>query len=353
MRVFANKSDVRPDLHQSRESSLLERAQQATEVLKQLNTPQPLPLNLRFLSRPYSELEVTLDPNEKTLWGFWKPSGPPSFTLPLLNDLNDLHRDVHKLFAQQDNGEPDPIHFYVLGSNLPGIFNLGGDLKFFLEKIRTQDRKALLVYAYACVEAMYNHAYGFDVPVVSIGVVEGDALGGGLECALCFNVLIAERGVKMGFPEAVFNSFPGMGAFSFLSRKLDPVRAQKIIMSGRIYTAEEFYDMGLIDVLANKGEARAAAQKYIFENRRRHSLLYAMNKVKNKVNGLTREELREVTEIWVDTALKIDPQDLRRMELLMLAQQRRLGHTHTPHMRRKTNQQPAKEELCAEIQFSS
>jgi DSF synthase len=327
MRVFANEPNIDKDQHRVEEHSFLHRAQQATDALKQLSESQPLPLNLRFLSRPYSEIDVSLDPNEKTLWGFWRPKGPPSFTLSLLNDLNDLHRDVHKLFAMPNSDDHQPILFYVLGSNLPGIFSLGGDLGYFIDKIRTQDRNALLVYAYSCVEAMYNHAYGFDVPVVSIGLVEGDALGGGLESALAFNVLIAERGAKMGFPEVLFNSFPGMGAFSFLSRKLDPARAQKIIMSGRIYTAEEFYDMGLIDVLANKGEARQAARKYIFENKRRHTLIYAMNKVQNTVNRLTREELRDVTKIWVDTALQINSQDLRRMELLTAAQQRRLGHT--------------------------
>jgi DSF synthase len=329
MRVLASESQVEKDQLKSDDHAFLRRAHTATDALRQLTETAPLPLNLRFLSRPYSELEVSLDPNEKTLWSFWHPKGPPSFTLALLNDLNDMHRDIHKLFAMQGSAEDPPILFYVAGSNLGGIFNLGGDLGFFLDKIRDRDRSALLVYAYACVEAMYNNAYGFDVPVVSIGVVEGDALGGGLECALSFNVLIAERGVKMGFPEVLFNSFPGMGAFSFLSRKLDPVHAKKIIMSGRIYSSEEFYEMGLIDVLANKGEAREAARKFILENKRRHSLLYAMNKVQNKVNSLTKTELREVTEIWVDAALKIDPQDLRRMELLMSAQQRRLGNAGT------------------------
>jgi DSF synthase len=325
MRVLPSEPKVHGDQVQPDDQSFLRRAHTATDALRQLNETAPLPLNLRFLSRHYAELDVSLNPSEKTLWSFWRPKGPPSFTLSLLNDLNDMHRDIHKLFAMQESTEDPPILFYVAGSNLGGIFNLGGDLGYFVDKIRHDDRDALLAYAYACVEAMYNNAYGFDVPVVSVGVVEGDALGGGLECALSFNVLVAERGIKMGFPEVLFNSFPGMGAFSFLSRKLDPARAQKIIMSGRVYSSEEFHEMGLIDVLANKGEGREAARKFVLDNKRRHSLLYAVNKAQNKVNRLTKDELREVTEIWVDAALKIDPQDLRRMELLMSAQQRRLG----------------------------
>lgn len=325
MRVLASEPNISLDKLKSDDQAFLRRAHTAADALRQLDEEASLPLNMRFLSRSYAELELSLDPNEKALWMFWQPTGPASVTLALLNDLNNLYRDIQKLFAMRSSDEDQPFLFSVAVSNVRGIFNLGGDLGFFLDKIRQQDRNALLIYAHACVDAVYNNAFGFDVPVVSIGVVEGDALGGGLECALSYNILIAERGAKMGFPEVLFNSFPGMGAFSLLSRKLDPVRAKKIIMSGRIYSSEEFYEMGLIDVLANQGEAREAAHKYIHDNKRRHSLLYAMNKVQNKVNMLTKAELREVTEIWVDSVLKIDSQDLRRMELLVSAQQRRLA----------------------------
>ncbi|WP_083931487.1 crotonase/enoyl-CoA hydratase family protein [Methyloferula stellata] len=329
MRVLATESNALGDRRQADDISLLGRAHSATDALRQLSETAPLPLNLRLLSRPYSEIEVSLDPNEKALWMYWKPKGPASVTLALLDDLNEMHRDIQKLFETRDPSEEQPFLFSVAVSNVQGIFNLGGDLGFFLEKIREQDRNALLLYAYGCVDAVYNNAFGFDVPVVSIGIVEGDALGGGLECALSYNVLIAERGTKMGFPEVLFNSFPGMGAFSLLSRKLDPARAKKIIMSGRIYSSEEFYEMGLIDVLAEKGRAREAAHKFIRENTRRHPLLHAMNKVQNRVNMLTKAELREVTEIWVDSVMKIDTQDLRRMELLVSAQQRRLGSSNS------------------------
>lgn len=334
MRVLASESMVGDDQLPSDDHAILRRA---TDALRQLNETAALPLNLRLLSRSYSELQVSLDPNDKALWMFWQPTESASVTLALLNDLNDMHRDILRLFATQGAAEDPPILFTVAVSNAPGIFNLGGDLAFFLDNIRRNDRDALLAYAHACVEAVYNNTSGFGVPVVSVGVVEGDALGGGLECALSYNVLIAERGTKMGFPEVLFNSFPGMGAFSLLARKLEPARAKKIIMSGRIYSSEEFYEMGLIDILANKGEAREAARKFIHDNKRRHSMLYATNKALNKVTMLNKAELREVTEIWVDSVMKLDAQDMRRMELLVAAQQRRLGYPNSgPSQRRAT-----------------
>jgi DSF synthase len=272
----------------------------------------------------YEELDVALDPNQKAMWCYMRPIGSPRFSPGVLRDLDKLHKTIGRLFAERDQSAPSPMNFYVGCSSTPGIFSLGGDLAFFVECIRSKDRAALLAYAYACVETTYNIAFGFGAPVISIGVLEGDALGGGLEGALSFNVLIAERGVKMGLPEVLFNSFPGMGAYSLLSRKLDMARAEKIIMSGRLYTAEEFHEMGIVDVLAEKGGGRDAARQYIAKNERRRTLLHATSKVRQRVAPLTLQELRDVTEIWVDTALGLTPRDLRKMEVLVGAQLRRL-----------------------------
>ncbi len=85
-------------------------------------------------------------------------------------------------------------------------------------------------------------------------MVHGDALGGGFETVLSCDVVIAERGAKFGLPEVLFNLFPGMGAYSLLCRRLDGARAQKLMLSGRIYTAEELEEMGLVDLVVEPGE---------------------------------------------------------------------------------------------------
>jgi DSF synthase len=59
---------------------------------------------------------------------------------------------------------------------------------------------------------MYENIIHLDRDVTTIALVQGDALGGGFETALSSNVLIAERSAKLGFPEILFNLFPGMGA---------------------------------------------------------------------------------------------------------------------------------------------
>ncbi len=147
---------------------------------------------------------------------------------------------------------------------------------------------------------------------------------GGSEGALSFNVLIAERSARLGLPEVLFNLFPGMGAYSFLSRKLDSARAERMILSGRIYTAEELYEMGVIDILAEDGEGTQAVKKYIAANGRRRHVRHALSRAARRVNPLTLDELRDVTKIWVDTALGLHPSDLRKMRRLATAQSHRM-----------------------------
>ena len=79
--------------------------------------------------------------------------------------------------------------------------------------------------------------------------MQGDALGGGFECALASDLIVAEERAQLGFPEILFNLFPGMGAYSLLSRRVGMKGAEKMILSARLYTAEELHELGVVDLL--------------------------------------------------------------------------------------------------------
>ncbi len=286
-----------------------------------------LPEQLRFLNQRYNELDVQIDPNLQALRCFMRPKGPPSFTPSMVRELIMLHRSIQGLFASLPSGAPAPFQYYVQGSRIPGIYNLGGDLAFLIDRIVAGDRESIRRYAYDCVDAVYHIATGFDVPVVSVGLLQGNALGGGLEGALCCNVLIAERSVKMGFPEILFNSFPGMGAYSLVSRRLDAARAERMIFSGKVYSAQDMYDIGLVDMVVDDGDGEAGLRDYILNDRRSHAVRHAVYRMRRRVNPLSLSELRDVTDLWVETVLRLDAGDLRRMQHLQLAQVRRQGKT--------------------------
>ena len=70
-------------------------------------------------------------------------------------------------------------------------------------------------------------------------LVQGDTLGGGLESVLPFHRVIFERSAQAGFPEVLFNLFPGMGGWNFTIRKAGFAVANDMMLSGRLFTAEQ------------------------------------------------------------------------------------------------------------------
>lgn len=285
------------------------------------------PAHVEVASWHFDNLEVQLDPTLRTFWSFMRPTAKPSFTRELLRDIAEMQHGIRRLFADRSGENEKPVNYYVLGSRVPGIYNLGGDLSHFAEKIRAQDRTSLRRYGHVCVDAVYNNAVAFDTPVVTIALVQGDALGGGFECALAFDVIVAERSAKFGLPEILFNLFPGMGAYSFLSRRVGPVKAEQMIMSGRLYTAEELHQMGIVDVLAEDGMGEEAVHDYIAKNSRKHNAHRAIFQARRRVNPVTLEELRDVVDIWVEAALNLTEMDIKKMLRLTAAQERRMAGT--------------------------
>jgi len=126
----------------------------------------------------------------------------------------------------------------------------------------------------------------------------------------------------MGFPEILFNLFPGMGAFSFLSRKNGRRAAEDLIVSGAIYSARQLYDMGVVDVITPDGTGEQAVYSYVRRHSKNANGRHGFEQARIAVDPITREELLRIVNIWADTALKLSERDLRMMERLIRAQQR-------------------------------
>src|SRR6185369_2229992 len=128
----------------------------------------------------------------------------------------------------------------------------------------SQNRARLTEYARAAINVQYRNYVAHNLPgVTTIALLEGDALGGGLECALSCNVVIAERRGKAGFPEVLFNMFPGMGGISFLARKIGRAAADEMVRTGRQYSATELLELRVIDQLVETGHGADAVRKLI------------------------------------------------------------------------------------------
>lgn len=265
-----------------------------------------------------AQIDVDWDRDREILWTTMRHAGRPNFNPGLLADFRTLQAGVTASVRSSDL----PVKYLVLGSGFPGVFNLGGDLAVFADAIQRRDRDGLLRYGRLCVEVLHSTFTAMDVPIVTIGLVEGDALGGGFEALLAFNVVVAEKGTRFGLPENIFGLFPGMGAQCLLSRKLGAAQAERMILSGAIYSAEELHDLGLVHVLAEKGQGEQAVRDYVQQNNRRHAGHCGMYRAARSVNPLTLAELTEVVEIWVDTALQLSDTNIKLMRRLAAAQAR-------------------------------
>ena len=275
---------------------------------------------------PNSQYETEFEPATGTAWGHFNPRGTACFSLGL---LKGMFTHDERLAANRGRvevgGEMLQANYYVTASRVPRMFNLGGDLALFVLLIKARDREALTHYAKLCIDIIYPRSQSFFSPTLTkIALVQGDALGGGFECALASDLIVAEESAQLGFPEILFNLFPGMGAYSLLSRRIGMRAAEDMILSGRILSAAKLHEMGVVDVLARDGEGQIAVREWIARNAKHRNGMQAAHCARRIVNRVTREELDAIANVWVDAAFRLGDRDLKMMSRIVRAQMRRM-----------------------------
>jgi DSF synthase len=108
-----------------------------------------------------------------------------------------------------------------------------------------------------------------------------------------------------------------------LSRKIGVAAAEKMILSGGLYTAEQLYDMGVVDILAEAQEGELAIYRYIKSARKNMNSYRAMRQVKDICNQVSYQELADIGVVWADAAMNLSEKDLRMMERLVHRQNAR------------------------------
>ena len=273
--------------------------------------------------RANSQYETEFEPATATLWGYFNfREGAPCFSVPLLRDIAAHEEAFVANGARVQLGtESHEVSHYVLASRAPGVFSMGGDLGLFAMLVKTQDRDALEAYSRLCIDNVYRRVgnYGSGT-LTTISLVQGDALGGGFESALASDVIVAEERAQMGFPEILFNLFPGMGALSLLARRIGLPAAQELILSGRVMSAAQLHRLGVVDVLATDGQGETAVRNWIAKNARRRNGLQALLRARQLIHPVTRQELDGIVALWVEAALRLGERDLRMMQRLARAQ---------------------------------
>jgi DSF synthase len=268
----------------------------------------------------FREIALELDSAREILWVTYLHEESLCFSISLLKEQLAVLDTMDSVYKQ--NGVL-PFKFVAVKSARPGIFHLGGDLEHFSQLALNKDQEGLTEYAHLAADLIFR-THSSHLPVVFVGLVEGDALGGGLEALLSFHTVFADRNANMGFPESRFGSFPGMGGYSFVSRRSSPSFAHEMISSGGIFKASDLQQRGLIDRVTEAGAVVSEFLSFAESHRAKFSSLQLKLRARARALNVSREELFDIVDMWVDCAMKLDPNDLRKMAVLALAQRRKL-----------------------------
>ncbi|KAK1618588.1 hypothetical protein QYE76_024105 [Lolium multiflorum] len=191
---------------------------------------QPEPVRLKKLSAPDSGIvELTLE----------RPEVKNAINWELMRRLRGA---IGKIEADAT------AKVVLVASSVPGIFCAGADLKErrLMSSSQVQEYTNSLRSTFSYVEAL---------PIPTIAVIEGAALGGGLELALSCDMCICGENATLGLPETGLAIIPGAGGTQRLPRIIGRSRAKELIFTGRRCDAAEAVMMGLANYCVPAGEA--------------------------------------------------------------------------------------------------
>ncbi len=270
-----------------------------------------------LLGRPYKTLRLEWTSETRLLRVRTCVRPIQCYSLAALGELQRLLDDI--------GANPGLVRHFVMSSDVPRVFNFGGDLALFVLLARARDLESLKLYGKRCVDLVWWMENAAQLGLHTTVLCQGDTLGGGLESVLPFHKVIFERGAQAGFPEVLFNLFPGMGAWDFTIRKAGFAVANEMILSGRLYSADELHYRRLVDLVVDDGQGEAAVEQVVqgLEPRLRGTL--AALRAQRLAAPVSYASLMAIVEQWAESAMQLTDRDLRLMERLARAQVRKAG----------------------------
>lgn len=172
--------------------------------------------------------------------------------------------------------------FFIVGANIKALQELNSD------NIVDWVKKG---------HNIFNRIESLGIPVIA--VIDGYALGGGLELAMACDMIFATKKSKFGQPEASLGVIPGWGGSYRLPKKIGLPRAKELFFTGKVITASEAYGMGLVNHVAeDENELSDLINKTVEDIKKndRLAVSYIKQIVNNSVEGsLMQNKFDEAT----------------------------------------------------------
>lgn len=172
-----------------------------------------------------------------------------------LNALNSVV--VRELVAALDSLEADASVRCVVLTGSDKAFCAGADVKEMANLSAADIQRA------DHLRAVWERAASFEKPLIA--AVSGYALGGGLELAMCCDIIIVSEGTKLGQPEINIGIIPGGGGTQRLARAVGKHKAMEMILTGAMISAEEGKALGLVNRVVPPGKYLEEATKLALE----------------------------------------------------------------------------------------
>jgi len=238
----------------------------------------------------------------------------------------EFEGDVATIFLQPPDGKPPTLELQTLE-----------DLEKCVGEIQSKQPRVVLVRStsdrFFCVGANLNALSDIDESTITpwvlkghqvfnkiedlampvIAVVEGYAMGGGLELAMACDLIFASHGAKFAQSEASLGFIPGWGGTHRLTKRIGVSKAKFYFYSGKLLDAQEACEIGLVDLIANPGEMETEVQSYcqsvLNANRNAISQFKA---ILNDQQGASRDESAAIEAARSVTCLQ-DPDTNQRL----------------------------------------
>jgi DSF synthase len=275
---------------------------------------------IRAASGPLPQIELSYESDIRTLWLTLKPEPKPVFTLPIITSVQKVQRSIIKLW--QDSPEC-PIFFFAYRGTGP-VFSLGGDLDYYLDCLAGNDRAGLAEYSSRAIDVISLNSNGLQGLVVTLATIHAKALGGGIDPARACNVMIGEEQASFSYPEINYNHFP-ISAVPILSRHTGPIEAERILLSGAEYSAQEFFERGALDALVSNGTGQDWIRNYAKRCLPTHRARVALFAAFSRRAGILDADLVESANSWVNHIMTLRPVEISKLQRIALAQERMLS----------------------------
>ncbi|MFZ0242319.1 MAG: enoyl-CoA hydratase/isomerase family protein [Desulfobacterales bacterium] len=155
----------------------------------------------------------------------------------------------------------------------------------------------------AVFNGIFERIEKMEVPVIA--GVHGACLGGGMEVAIACDIIVAARSASFGQPEIKLGFFPPFAAIR-LPQLVGPARAIEVCTTGRRYSAEEAWQMGMVGHLADDDQLTATLDQITGDIRTASPLIIRLNKraVKKHLGLDFRPALEGVSDLFLNVLMK-------------------------------------------------